>query len=265
HGIRVGPGRGSAAGSVVSYCLRITDLDPLRYGLIFERFLNPERKQMPDIDMDFDPRGRDDVIRYVAHRYGTTTGGDATSPSVAQIITFQTIKGKQGIRDGARVLGFPAAMGDRLCKMYPPAVLGREFSIEDALKMSPELKDAFEREPEAREIVETAQALEGLRREDSIHAAGVVIGDAPLVRYLPLKLAKDSRDDSRRIVTQFDMHGVEKLGLLKMDFLGLRNLSVIEDTVTLLRQAGRPLDIDVVPTDDPGVYEMLRAGDTTGV
>jgi len=261
RGIRVGPGRGSSAGSVVSYCLRITDLDPLRYGLIFERFLNPERKQMPDIDMDFDPRGRDEVIRYVAQKYATAD----SSPSVAQIITFQTIKGKQGIRDAARVLGFPAAMGDRLCKMYPPAVLGREFSIEDALKMSPELKDAFEREPEAREIVETAQALEGLRREDSIHAAGVVIGDAPLVRYLPLKLAKDSRDDSRRIVTQFDMHGVEKLGLLKMDFLGLRNLSVIEDTVMLLRQAGRPLDIDVVPTDDPGVYEMLRAGDTTGV
>src|SRR2546425_745078 len=172
HGIRVGPGRGSAAGSVVSYCLRITDLDPLRYGLIFERFLNPERKQMPDIDMDFDPRGRDDVIRYVARKYGTDLDGELTSPTVAQIITFQTIKGKQGIRDAARVLGFPASMGDRLCKMYPPAVLGREFSIEDALKMSPELRDAFDREPEAREIVDTARALEGLRREDSIHAAG---------------------------------------------------------------------------------------------
>src|SRR5439155_5763487 len=125
HGIRVGPGRGSAAGSVVSYCLRITDLDPLRYGLIFERFLNPERKQMPDIDMHFDPRGRDEVIRYVAQKYATAD----SSPSVAQLITFQTIKGKQRIRDAARVLGFPAAMGDRLCKMYPPAVLGREFSI----------------------------------------------------------------------------------------------------------------------------------------
>src|SRR6266540_3937493 len=192
HGIRVGPGRGSAAGSVVSYCLQITDLDPLRYGLIFERFLNPERKQMPDIDMDFDERRRDEVIRYVAAKYGTD--------HVAQIITFQTIKGKQGIR-----------------------------------------------------------------REDSVHAAGVVIGDAPLVNYMPLKLSKDSRDDSRRVVTQFDMHGVEKLGLLKMDFLGLRNLSVIEDTLAHLRRVGIELDIDHIPLDDEPTYEMLRGGDTIGV
>jgi DNA polymerase-3 subunit alpha len=257
HGIRVGPGRGSAAGSVVSYCLQITDLDPLRYGLIFERFLNPERKQMPDIDMDFDERRRDEVIRYVAGRYGVD--------HVAQIITFQTMKGKQGIRDAARVLGFPAMFGDRLAKMFPPAVLGREFPIDQALEMSTELRDAYEKEPEAREVIDTAKALEGLRREDSVHAAGVVIADAPLVNYLPLKLAKDSRDDSRRIVTQFDMHGVEKLGLLKMDFLGLRNLSVIEDTVSLLRGKAIHLDIDHVPLDDPATYEMLRRGDTTGV
>ncbi|HEX6231162.1 MAG TPA: DNA polymerase III subunit alpha, partial [Actinomycetota bacterium] len=257
NGIRVGPGRGSAAGSVVSYALRITDLDPLRYGLIFERFLNPGRLQMPDIDMDFDERRRDEVIRYVAATYG--------SDHVAQIITFQTIKGKQGIRDAARVLGFPASVGDRLCKMYPPAVLGREHPIDEALRLSPELGAAYEAEPEAREIVDTARALEGLRREDSVHAAGVVIGDAPLVNYLPLKLSKDSRDDSRRIVTQFDMHGVEKLGLLKMDFLGLRNLSVIEDTLSHLRRKGIELDIDRVPLDDPAVYEMLCRGDTTGV
>jgi DNA polymerase-3 subunit alpha len=256
-GIRVGPGRGSAAGSVVSYALRITDLDPLRYGLIFERFLNPGRIQMPDIDMDFDERRRDEVIRYVASKYG--------SDHVAQIITFQTIKGKQGIRDSARVLGFPASVGDRLCKMYPPAVLGREHPIEEALKLSAELRDAYEREPEAREIVDSARALEGLRREDSVHAAGVVIGDAPLVNYLPLKLSKDSRDDSRRIVTQFDMHGVEKLGLLKMDFLGLRNLSVIEDTLAHLRRKEIELDIDHVPLDDAAVYEMLCRADTTGV
>ena len=256
-GIRVGPGRGSAAGSVVSYSLRITDLDPLRYGLIFERFLNPERKQLPDIDMDFDERRRDEVIRYVAQKYG--------SDHVAQIITFQTIKGKQGIRDAARVLGFPASVGDRLCKMYPPAVLGREHPIDVALEHAPELKEAYEKEPEAREIVDTAKALEGLRREDSVHAAGVVIGDAPLVNYLPLKLSKDSRDDTRRIVTQFDMHGVEKLGLLKMDFLGLRTLSVIEDTLALLRRTGVELDIDHVPLDDQPAYAMLRRGDTTGV
>jgi DNA polymerase III subunit alpha len=257
NGIRVGPGRGSAAGSVVSYSLCITDLDPLRYGLIFERFLNPERKQLPDIDMDFDERRRDEVIRYVAQKYG--------SDHVAQIITFQTIKGKQGIRDAARVLGFPASVGDRLCKMYPPAVLGREHPIDVAIEHSPELKEAYDKEPEAKEIVDTARALEGLRREDSVHAAGVVIGDAPLVNYLPLKLSKDSRDDSRRIVTQFDMHGVEKLGLLKMDFLGLRTLSVIEDTLALLRRTGVELDIDHVPLDDPAAYAMLRRGDTTGV
>ncbi|HEX2266927.1 MAG TPA: DNA polymerase III subunit alpha, partial [Actinomycetota bacterium] len=257
HGIRVGPGRGSAAGSVVSYCLRITDLDPLHYGLIFERFLNPERKQMPDIDMDFDERRRDEVIRYVAQKYG--------ADQVAQIITFQTIKGKQGIRDAARVLGFPAAFGDRLCKLYPPAILGRDHSIESALERSPELKEAYQREPEAREVIDTARALEGLRREDSVHAAGVVIGDQPLVNHLPLKLSKDSRDDSRRIVTQFDMHGVEKLGLLKIDFLGLRNLSVIQDTVDILRRKGVALDIDSVPLDDSASYEMLRRGDTNGV
>jgi DNA polymerase-3 subunit alpha len=151
NGIRVGPGRGSAAGSVVSYALRITDLDPLRYGLIFERFLNPERKQMPDIDMDFDERRRDEVIRYVAQEYG--------SDHVAQIVTFQTIKGKQGIRDAARVLGFPASTGDRYCKMYPAAVLGREYPIEQALELSPELRAAYEAEPEAKEIIDTAKAL----------------------------------------------------------------------------------------------------------
>jgi DNA polymerase-3 subunit alpha len=256
-GIRVGPGRGSAAGSVVSYCLRITDLDPLRYGLIFERFLNPERRQMPDIDMDFDERRRDEVIRYATERYG--------SDHVAQIITFQTIKGKQGIRDAARVLGFPAAVGDRLCKMYPPAIMGRDEPIERALEISPELREAYEKEPEAKEIVDTARALEGLRREDSVHAAGVVIGDAPLVNYLPLKLSKDSRDDSKRVVTQFDMHGVEELGLLKMDFLGLRNLSVIDDTLQHLKARGVELDIDHVPLDDAETYAMLRRADTTGV
>jgi len=256
-GIRVGPGRGSAAGSVVSYCLRITDLDPLRYGLIFERFLNPERRQMPDIDMDFDERRRDEVIRYATERYG--------SDHVAQIITFQTIKGKQGIRDAARVLGFPPVVGDRLCKMYPPAIMGRDEPIERALEISPDLREAYEKEPEAREIVDTARALEGLRREDSVHAAGVVIGDAPLVSYLPLKLSKDSRDDSKRVVTQFDMLGVEQLGLLKMDFLGLRTLSVIDDTLRHLRARGIDLDIDRIPLDDAPTYEMLRRGDTTGV
>jgi len=257
RGIRVGPGRGSAAGSVASYALRITDLDPLRYGLLFERFLNPDRVEMPDIDMDFDERRRDEVIRYATEKYG--------SDRVAQIVTFQTIKGKQGIRDAARVLGFPPVVGDRLCKMYPPAVMGRDEPIDRALEISPDLRDAYEREPEAKEIVDTARALEGLRREDSVHAAGVVIGDAPLVSYLPLKLTKDSRDDSKKMVTQFDMNGVAQLGLLKMDFLGLRTLSVIEETLRHLRTRGIELDIDHVPLDDDETYAMLRRGDTTGV
>jgi error-prone DNA polymerase len=254
-------GRGSAANSLICYCLRITDLDPLRYGLIFERFLNPERKLMPDIDMDFDERRRDEIIRYVAERYGA--GSD--DPYVAQIVTFQTIKGKQGIRDAARVLGFPASVGDRLCKMYPPALLGREYPIEKALEISQELREAYEKEEDSKEVIDTARALEGLRREDSVHAAGVVIGDAPLVNYLPLKLSKDSRDDSRRVVTQFDMHGAEKLGLLKMDFLGLRNLSVIEDTVRILREQGVGVDVDHLDVDDEATYDMLRSGETTGV
>jgi len=257
QGIRVGPGRGSAAGSVVSYALRITDLDPLRYGLLFERFLNPDRIEMPDIDMDFDERRRDEVIRYATETYG--------SDHVAQIVTFQTIKGKQGIRDAARVLGFPPRVGDELCKMYPPAIMGRDEPIDSALQTSPELREAYERQPEAREIIDTARALEGLRREDSVHAAGVVIGDRPLVEYLPLKLTKDSRDDAKKMVTQFDMNGVAQLGLLKMDFLGLRNLSVIEETLRHLRTRGVDLDIDHVPLDDDEVYAMLRRGDTIGV
>ncbi len=257
QGIRVGPGRGSAAGSVASYALRITDLDPLRYGLLFERFLNPDRVEMPDIDMDFDERRRDEVIRYATETYG--------SDRVAQIVTFQTIKGKQGIRDAARVLGFPPIVGDRLCKMYPPAMMGRDEPIDRALEISPDLREAYEREPEAKEIIETARALEGLRREDSVHAAGVVIGDAPLVEYLPLKLTKDSRDESKKMVTQFDMNGVAQLGLLKMDFLGLRTLSVIEETLRHLRSRGIELDIDHVALDDAETYAMLRRGDTTGV
>ena len=212
---------------------------------------------MPDIDMDFDERRRDEVIRYATETYG--------SDRVAQIVTFQTIKGKQGIRDAARVLGFPPIVGDRLCKMYPPAMMGRDEPIDRALEISPDLREAYEREPEAKEIIETARALEGLRREDSVHAAGVVIGDAPLVEYLPLKLTKDSREGSKKMVTQFDMNGVAQLGLLKMDFLGLRTLSVIEETLRHLHTRDIELDIDHIPLDDAETYAMLRRGETTGV
>ena len=230
-GIRVGPGAALRRARSSPTRLRITDLDPLRYGLIFERFLNPERQA--------DARHRHGLRRAAARRGHPLRAPKYGSDHVAQIVTFQTIKGKQGIRDAARVLGFPASVGDRLCKMYPPAVIGRDKPIERALRDSPELREAYEKEPEAKEIIDTAQGARrvcGARTRSTL--PGVVIGDAPLVNYLPLKLSKDSRDDSRRMVTQFDMHGVEKLGLLKMDFLGLRNLSVIEDTLMLLRRAG---------------------------
>ncbi|HET7483024.1 MAG TPA: DNA polymerase III subunit alpha [Actinomycetota bacterium] len=253
NGIRVGPGRGSAAGSIVSYAIGITELDPLRYGLIFERFLNPGRKQMPDIDIDFDERKRGEVIRYVAEKYG--------EDHVAQIITYGTIKGKQAIKDAARVLGYPYADGDRLCKMYPPLVMGRDGGLQSALETSPELKGAYEEGGAAKEIIETALQVENLKRSAGIHAAGVVIGRDPLVEHLPLK-----RGDHGEIVTQYDLKGVEELGLLKMDFLGLRNLAVIDLTVEYVK-ANQGLDIDVDNLDltDPKVYEMLQRGDSDGV
>ncbi|MGH2722813.1 MAG: DNA polymerase III subunit alpha, partial [Actinomycetota bacterium] len=265
QGIRVGPGRGSAAGSVVSYCLGITDLDPLRYGLIFERFLNPERKQMPDIDMDFDDRRRPEVIRYVAERYGTDR--------VAQIITFSTIKAKQAIRDAARVLGYPYAVGDKLTKMYPPLILGKEATFEacfdrnvewpphsgrnDAYAAAAELRRAYEEDEINRRVIDSARKLEGLRRQHSVHAAGVVIGNEPLVHYLPVQ--KTSVDGE--VVTQYEMRAVEQLGLLKMDFLGLRNLDVIDKAVGLVGG----IDITKIPLDDRPTYEMLARGDAMGV
>jgi DNA polymerase-3 subunit alpha len=253
QGIRVGPGRGSAAGSVVSYALGITELDPLRYDLMFERFLNPERIAMPDIDIDFDERRRGDVIRYVQETYG--------SDHVAQIVTYGTIKGKQAIKDAARVLGFPYAEGDRLTKMYPPLIMGRDSGLEVALDSSPELREAYEGGGAAREIIETALKIENLKRSAGIHAAGVVIGRDPLIEHLPLK-----RGDHGEIVTQFDMKGVESLGLLKIDFLGLRNLTVIDLTRDYVK-ANRSLEVDVDDLDlaDPAVYDMLRRGDSDGV
>jgi DNA polymerase-3 subunit alpha len=253
QGIRVGPGRGSAAGSIVSYALGITELDPIRYDLMFERFLNPGRRAMPDIDIDFDERMRGDVIRYVSEKYG--------SDHVAQIITYGTIKGKQSIRDAARVLGFPYIEGDRLTKMYPPLIMGRDAGLRSALETSPELREAYETSDAAREIIDTALHIENLKRSAGIHAAGVVIGRDPLVEHLPLK-----RGEHGEIVTQFDMNGVEALGLLKMDFLGLRNLTVIELARSYIR-ANRGLDVDVDALDlgDPEVYAMLQRGDSDGV
>ncbi|MEX1280300.1 MAG: DNA polymerase III subunit alpha [Acidimicrobiia bacterium] len=269
HGIRTGPGRGSAAGAIVSYCLGITDLDPLEYGLIFERFLNPGRRQMPDIDMDFDERYRGEMIRYAAERYG--------SDHVAQIITFSTIKGKQAVRDAARVLGHPYALGDRISKMWPQPILGKEATITDCLTApGPDASDhqksfysegggmrqAYQAEPEVRQVLDTAQGLEGLRRQDSIHAAAVVIAPRPLTEIVPIQ----QKGDEAEVVTQYEMHGVEDLGLLKMDFLGLRTLTIIDRALDLIEKStGSRPDIDRVALDDPATFDLLRRGDTIGV
>ena len=269
-GIRVGPGRGSAAGSCVAYCLNIVDLDPIRYDLLFERFLNPGRKQMPDIDMDFDERYRARMIQYAADRYG--------QDHVAQIITFSTIKARAAVRDAARVLGYDYNLGDRIAKAMPPLVMGRDTPLaacferqpehEDGYAASGELRRMVEEEESVRRVVDVARGLEGLRRQDGIHAAAVVITKDPLVEYLPIQRKPDGqgRIDEAPIVTQYEMHGVEALGLLKMDFLGLRNLSVLERTCDLVEQrtAARP-DLDNLPLDDPEVFKMLARGDSIGV
>jgi DNA polymerase-3 subunit alpha len=253
HGIRVGPGRGSAAGSCVSYCLRITDLDPIAYGLMFERFLNPGRNEMPDIDLDFDERRRGDMIRYATEKYG--------ADHVAQIVTFSTIKAKQAIRDSARVLGFPYKLGDDLAKAMPPPVLGKEHPLSVAFKLSAELRAARDSDPEARQVLDTAAGLEGLRRQWGVHAAAVVISRDPLVEQVPIM----RREADGAIITQYEMNGVAKLGLLKMDFLGLRNLTVLDDTLVHLRARDVDLDLGALPTDDPATFRMLQAGDSDGV
>ncbi len=269
RGIRVGPGRGSAAGCCVAYCLRIVDIDPIRYDLLFERFLNPGRRQMPDIDMDFDERYRGEMIRYAAERYG--------SDHVAQIVTFSTIKARAAVRDAARVLGYPYIVGDKIAKAMPPLIMGRDTPLaacltkteghEDGYSAAGELRTMYESDPEAKQVIDVARGLEGLRRQDGIHAAAVVITDQPLTEYLPIQRKPDGADpESAPIVTQYEMHGVEDLGLLKMDFLGLRNLSVIERTLDLVeRSTGTRPDIDDIPLDDEATFAMLRRGDSMGV
>ncbi|CAN5267211.1 DNA polymerase III subunit alpha [soil metagenome] len=267
--IRVGPGRGSAAGSIVAHALRITDLDPIAHGLIFERFLNAGRREMPDIDMDFDERYRADVIRYAAEKYG--------SDHVAQVVTFSTIKGKQALRDSARVLGHPYSVGDRLAKAMPPPILGREASLKVSLEpLAPdasredrdhhdkatELRSLYASDAAAREVIDMARGLENLRRQDSIHAAAVVITPAPLTELVPVQ----RKGEDAEVVTQYEMRGIAALGLLKMDFLGLRNLSIIERTLELIREGtGIEVDIDRQDFDDPAVYALLCRGDTVGV
>ncbi|HEY3943354.1 MAG TPA: DNA polymerase III subunit alpha [Acidimicrobiales bacterium] len=269
-GIRVGPGRGSAAGCCVAYCLRIVDIDPIRYDLLFERFLNPGRKQMPDIDMDFDERFRGEMIRYAAERYG--------SDRVAQIVTFSTIKARAAVRDAARVLGFPYLVGDRVAKAMPPLVMGRDTPLwacldkseghEDGYAAAGELRTMYEQDPDVRQVIDVAKGLEGLRRQDGIHAAAVVITKDPLTEYVPVQRKPDAggRAEDAPIVTQYEMHGVEELGLLKMDFLGLRNLSVIERALDLIEaSSGRRPDIDNLDLNDAATFEMLRRADSVGV
>ncbi|MEX0663998.1 MAG: DNA polymerase III subunit alpha [Acidimicrobiia bacterium] len=270
RGIRVGPGRGSAAGSCVAYSLGIVDIDPIRYDLLFERFLNPGRKQMPDIDMDFDSRYRGEMIRYAAQRYG--------EDRVAQIVTFSTIKARAAVRDASRVLGYPYGVGDKIAKLMPPLIMGRDTPLnacleevsgqEDGYKMANELRELYAADPDARRVIDVATGLEGLRRQDGIHAAAVVITREPLIEYLPIQRGRTPQGDVAEgpIVTQYEMHGVEDLGLLKMDFLGLRNLDVIEITLDLVEAtAGSRPRIDEVPLDDPKTFEMLQRGDTVGV
>jgi DNA polymerase-3 subunit alpha len=262
NGIAVGPGRGSAAGSLVSYCLAITDVDPLRYDLLFERFLNPERVSMPDIDIDFSVRGRERVMRYVTEKYGRE--------SVAQIVTFGKMFPRAATRDAARVLGYDYGSGDRLAKLIPDPIMGRSPSFDDCLKAGEPLRKAYDEEPDARKIVDTAKGLEGIVRNSSIHAAAVVIADRPLTDIVPLQLADagtgEDGERSYRTVTQFSMKPIEEIGLLKMDFLGLRNLDVIEDALDIIeRSCGERPDMSTLPLDDTRTYEMLARGDSIGV
>jgi DNA polymerase-3 subunit alpha len=262
NGIAVGPGRGSAAGSIVAYCLAITDVDPLRYGLLFERFLNPERVSMPDIDIDFSVRGRERVMRYVTEKYGRE--------SVAQIVTFGKMFPRAATRDAARVLGFDYAAGDRLAKLIPDPIMGRSPSFEDCLKPGQPLRKACDEDATARQIVDVAQGLEGIVRNSSIHAAAVVIADRPLTDIVPLQLADAGTDEngerSFRTVTQFSMKPIEEIGILKMDFLGLRNLDVIEDALDIIeRSTGERPDMTTLPLDDARTYEMLARGESVGV
>jgi DNA polymerase III subunit alpha len=261
EGIRVGPGRGSATGAIVAYALGITELDPIDHRLLFERFLNPERVQMPDIDLDFDERRRGDMIRYTTEKYG--------DERVAQIITYGTIKAKAAIKDACRVLGYPYALGDRMTKAMPPAVMGKDIPLAGIFDPqhprypeATEFRSLHESEPDVQKVVETARGLEGLIRQAGVHAAGVILSSFPLLDVLPVW----RRDADGSIITGWDMGACENIGLLKMDFLGLRNLTVIDDALANIRDNhGQTVDTAEVPLDDRRTYELLARGDTLGV
>ena len=261
NGIRVGPGRGSGAGSMVAYAMRITDLNPLQHGLIFERFLNPDRVSMPDFDVDFDERRRGDVIRYVTEKYG--------DDRVAQIVTYGTIKAKQAVKDSARVLGMPFSVGDRITKVMPPPVMGKDVSLAKMFEPSDpryseggEFRTLVETDPDVKRVVEMARGLEGLKRQWGVHAAGVIMSSDPLLDLIPIM----KREQDGAIITQFDYPTCEKLGLIKMDFLGLRNLTVLDDAlVNIKANRGETVVLEDLPLDDPKTFELLARGDTLGV
>jgi DNA polymerase-3 subunit alpha len=259
--IRVGPGRGSAAGSLVAYALGITGLDPLEHGLLFERFLNPERISMPDIDLDFDERRRSEMIRYATTKYG--------EDRVAQIITYGTIKSKQAIKDSTRVLGYPYAIGEKLTKALPPSVMGKDISLagvfdptNDRYSEAGEFRTLYESDPDSKTVIDTAMGLEGLKRQWGVHAAGVILSREPLLDVIPIH----RREADGSIITQFDMGACEATGLLKMDFLGLRNLSVLDDALLNIK-ANKGIDVvlEDLTLDDKNTFELLSRGDTLGV
>jgi len=260
-GIRVGPGRGSAAGSLVSYCLGITALDPIRHGLLFERFLNPERISMPDIDLDFDERRRSEMIAYATNKYG--------EDRVAQIITYSNIKSKQALKDASRVLGYPYAIGDKITKALPPTVMGKDITLtgifdpkNERYGEAGEVRTLYETDHDAKKIIDTAMGLEGLKRQWGVHAAGVILSKEPLLDVIPIH----RRESDGAIITQFDMGACEATGLLKMDFLGLRNLSVLDDCLLNINaNKGIDLDLSTLTLDDKKTFELLSRGDTLGV
>jgi DNA polymerase-3 subunit alpha len=261
QGIRVGPGRGSGAGSMVAYAMGITDLDPLVHGLIFERFLNPDRVSMPDFDVDFDERRRGEVIKYVTEKYG--------EERVAQIVTYGTIKAKQALKDASRVLGFPFGMGDKLTKAMPPAIMGKDVPLTGMFdkdharyREAADFRAVIESDPEARTVFDTALGLENLKRQWGVHAAGVIMSSDPLIDIIPIM----KREADGQVVTQFDYPASEALGLIKMDFLGLRNLTIIDDTLDniAVNRGHRPV-LEDLGLDDPAAYELLARGDTLGV
>ncbi len=250
NNISVGPGRGSVGGSLIAYCIGITRIDPIKYGLLFERFLNPERISMPDIDIDFSDRDRDKIIKYVIDKYG--------KDNVCQIITFGTMAARAVVRDVGRVMSLPYSEVDRIAKLIP---FDTEMTLERAMEQQPDLKRLVATDPKIAQLMEYSKTLEGLSRHASVHAAGVVIAPSQLTDYVPL--FRTNRDET---VTQFDMKGIEEIGLLKMDFLGLRTLTVIEDTIRLLEEKeGIKIDIDKIPLDDSNTFELFASGETTGL